>query len=97
MFQTLCNTFVLLICFKLTHGAGQYAHEQISVAKATTNNTAAVEIPDTDSVDEEEMIPRRPSFQTQLERDTDSFYASFHDNINLDTRYRRDMHKKITF
>lgn len=27
IFQTLCNTFVLFICFKLTHGAGIYAHE----------------------------------------------------------------------
>lgn len=43
------------------------------------------------------MLPRRPSFQTQLERDTDSFYASFQENITLDTRNKKDMHKKITF
>lgn len=28
IFQMLCNTFVLFICGKLTHGAGAYAREQ---------------------------------------------------------------------
>lgn len=46
---------------------------------------------------ESDHMPRRPSFQTQLERDTDSFYASFQENITLENRNKREMHKKITF